>query len=261
MQTITITTAQNIDIEYELAGIGDRFLARLIDYAIFLGIYMAFIVTVLVTESQNTKPLPPSELRTGYFLMLGIWLLMCVAYDLVCEVFYNGQTVGKRALKIKVASIGGGRSTVGQYLLRWVFRVLDFGVTGGSAAIVSVALTENRQRIGDIVAGTVVVKVASSTKFDDLAFTPITSDYEVQYPVISQLTDADVLLIHDVIKHFNRTRNSAMVYKMAVQIKRHLGITSPAGVNEYQFLETVLHDYKYLTAGKSESDGVISNLI
>ncbi len=252
MQTIKITTAQNIDIDYELAGIGDRFLARLVDYAIFIGmcgvttIVLAFFAPNSSASSSNSSSY---DLKTGYIMLIVTWLLLCVLYDVLCEVFYNGQTVGKRTLKIKVVSINGNRPKVGQYLLRWVFRLLDFGITGGCAAIVTVVLSKNRQRIGDIVAGTAVVKATAANKFDDLVFAPIVTEHEVQYAAVSQLTDDDIVLIHDVIKNFNRTRNSGMVYKLAVQIKKHLGLTSPANMNEYQFLEAVLLDYKYVTAG------------
>jgi uncharacterized RDD family membrane protein YckC len=266
MQTIRITTAQNIDIDYELAGIGDRFLARLIDYLIFGGIYtiIVIVITSFATDSSDTgtgSATSSEDLKLGVVLLVAIWLLLCVCYDVLCEVFYNGQTVGKRALKIKVVSVSGNRPKVGQYLLRWVFRLLDFGITGGCGAIVTVVLSENRQRIGDIVAGTVVVKAASASKFDDLVFAPLVNEHEVQYAAVSQLTDDDIVLIHDVIKNFNRTRNSVMVYKLAVRIQKYLNLTSPAGMNEYQFLEAVLHDYKYVTAGSIETGNVTSGLM
>jgi hypothetical protein len=192
---------------------------------------------------------------------IGLWLLLCVLYDVLCEVFFNGQTVGKRAVKIKVVSINGNRPKVGQYLLRWVFRLLDFGITGGCGAIVTVVLSKNRQRIGDIVAGTAVVKIAAANKFDDLVFAPLVSEHEVQYAAVSQLTDDDIVLIHDVIKNFNRTRNSAMVYKLAVQIKKHLNLISPPNMNEYQFLEAILHDYKYVIAGIEVGNNTTSGLM
>jgi uncharacterized RDD family membrane protein YckC len=248
MQTIKITTAQNIDIDYELAGIGDRFLARLVDYAIFIGLYMVCMIFAVTVGNKMWSHTDQTNVSL-ILVSLVIWLLMCVLYDVLCEVFFNGQTIGKRAAKIKVVSINGNRPKVGQYLLRWVFRLLDFSITGGCAAIVTVVLSKNRQRIGDIVAGTTVVKVNAANKFDDLVFAPLVAGHEVQYAAVSQLTDDDIVLIHDVIKNFNRTRNSAMVYKLAVRIKNHLNLSSPANMNEYQFLEAVLHDYKYVTAG------------
>lgn len=245
---IKIKTAQNIDVDYELAGIGDRTLARAVDYAIFLIAYIACMMVIGILSLQATESGRFSG-SNAYLIPIIVWLALCVLYDLVCEVFLNGQSIGKRSAKIRVVSINGARPTIGQYLLRWIFRVLDFGITFGACAIVSVAVSKNRQRVGDMVAGTAVVKLPTELKFNNLVFAPITEEYETQYAAASQLTDEDVVLIYDVIKNFNRTRNSELVYRLAVKIKRHLNITTPDTINEYQFLEIMVQDYKHLTAG------------
>jgi len=251
MQTIKITTSQNIDIDYQVADLGDRIVARLLDYAIFLGLYMiALIVFGLIMGLSNNYNGKGQNI--GILIVIGIWLLMCVLYDMLCEVFLNGQSIGKRAQKIKVISLNGARPTVSQYLLRWVFRIIDFGVTGGSAALIAVVFSDKKQRIGDMVAGTAVVNIAGKKNFNDLIFGAPPADHQPVYPEVMQLTDNDVVLIHDVIRNFNRTRNSGLVYKLAIQIKSYLNVSYPREINEYQFLEIIWNDYNSLTA-KSEA--------
>src|ERR1700761_2478342 len=122
MEIITVHTAQNIDIEYEIGGLGERILAKIIDYAIFIPLILLAIALTAVLSGQA----------------LGIYAIAVYAlfifYDLLCEVFFNGQSLGKRVMKIRVISLDGARPGFGQYLLRWLFRLIDFGITGGLGA-------------------------------------------------------------------------------------------------------------------------------
>jgi uncharacterized RDD family membrane protein YckC len=250
MRTIKITTSQNIDIDYQLADIGDRILARLLDYVVFAGLSIVVLI-IFGIFSGLINYYSGDGSNIGTYIMIGLWLLLCVMYDLICEIFFNGQSVGKRTMKIKVISLNGARPRVGQYLLRWVFRIIDFGVTGGSLAVITVALSDKRQRVGDMVADTAVVNLTPKNSFGQLVFGPPPADYQPVYSQVAQLTDNDVVVIHDVIKNFNRTRNSLLVYKLAMKLKSFLNVSYPREINEYQFLEIVLNDYNTITA-KSE---------
>lgn len=253
METVKITTSQNIEIDYQVARLGDRVLARIIDYAIFFGLYMLCIMVFIgYTATSGTADSATSNMRM--LIVVCVWLGLCVFYDLVCELFFNGQSIGKHIIKIKVVSLNGARPSVGQYLLRWIFRIIDFGISAGSLALVSVALTDNRQRVGDMVAGTTLVKTEPQTQFKDLFFNHPGEDYQPTYTEVWQLTDKDITLIYDVIKNFNLTRNSDLVYKLALRIKDYLKISYPKTINEYQFLEIVVNDYNSLVA----SNGLVS---
>jgi hypothetical protein len=107
-------------------------------------------------------------------------------------------------------------------------------------------LTDKKQRIGDLVAGTTVVSLKE--KFTELVFGTPLEDYEPVYNQVAQLTDNDVVLIHDVIRNFNRTRNSVLVYKLAIKLKDHLKVSYSREINEYQFLEIVFNDYNSFVA-------------
>src|SRR5580700_8154459 len=135
METITVRTTQNIDIDYEIGGLGERILAYLIDLGIFLALW--FLISV------SFAYLPNSGIQVFYWI-LSILLLF---YDLVCEVFFNGQSIGKLIMKIRVISLDGARPKFSQYLLRWLFRIVDFELTLWLGGLISVAMTENGQRI------------------------------------------------------------------------------------------------------------------
>jgi uncharacterized RDD family membrane protein YckC len=237
MQTITVHTTQNIDIDYEIAGIGERILALLIDYGIFIALSILGAILAI-----NQMP----EFGIGlYFIIVAVAFTF---YDLVCEIFLNGQSLGKRILKIKVISLDGNRPTFSQYLLRWVLRFVDFPLTAYLGALVSAIVTDNGQRIGDIAAGTAMVKTHSRTQMNNLVFRPSEDSYVPVFKEVSQLTDDDINLIADVLHNYMRTRNSMIVYNMARRIMDHLQIALPPGMNDMQFLETIIRDYSHIVA-------------
>jgi len=251
MQTVKITTSQNIDIDYQLASLGDRVLARLIDYGVFIGLYLTVLI-LLGVVGGFINYYNGSGQNIGMYILFGAWFLLCLLYDLISEIFFNGQSIGKRAMKIKVISLNGARPRVGQYLLRWFFRIIDFTVTAGSAAIITVAVTDKKQRIGDIVADTAVVNLSPKSSINELAMAPPPAGYVPQFIQVTLLNDSDIVLIHDVIRNYITTRNKMLVYKLALKLKSYLNVSYSSEINDYQFLKIVIDDYNCLAA-KGES--------
>ena len=242
METIRVSTAQNVDIDYEVAGLGERIVARLIDLAGFAVLYIVVLI-LMIASFRNSGTL-------GVVLII-IFLVIFVFYDLVCELTMDGQTFGKKIMKIKVISLDGGQPTFGQYLMRWIFRVIDFGfIFGwGLVALVCVAVSKNHQRIGDMLAKTTLIKTVPRTKIDQVAFGfALPDDYQPVFKEVLHLNDRDAELIFEVLSGFYQTGNTDLIYSMATKIKEHIAIIIPAGMNELQFLETVMKDYNHLTA-------------
>lgn len=242
METIRVSTAQNVDIDYEVAGLGERIVARLIDLAGFAVLYIVVLI-LMIASFRNSGTL-------GVVLII-IFLVIFVFYDLVCELTMDGQTFGKKIMKIKVISLDGGQPTFGQYMMRWIFRVIDFGfIFGwGLVALVCVAVSKNHQRIGDMLAKTTLIKTVPRTKIDQVAFGfALPDDYQPVFKEVLHLNDRDAELIFEVLSGFYQTGNTDLIYSMATKIKEHIAIIIPAGMNELQFLETVMKDYNHLTA-------------
>jgi uncharacterized RDD family membrane protein YckC len=238
MQTVTIQTTQNIDIDYEVAGVGERILARLID----MGFFIALVIVGLIIGFS-------ASIGEVFAIILGvIAFLLYVFYDLVCEIFLNGQSFGKRIMKIKVISLNGARPSISQYILRWLFRMVDFGITFNVCALLCVIISVKKQRVGDMVAGTTLIKTAPRVQVDNLVHIPVEEGYVPVFTGVTQLTDNDIILIHEVMISFNKTANSVLIYNMAARIKQHLSISPPPQMNDYTFLQTILKDYNYLTA-------------
>jgi len=251
MQTVRIKTSQNIDIDYEVAGLGERVLARVVDIGVFTGLfYIVYFIVIFFFLSQIDGMRAGSGEGVPVFLIvLGIvYTILLVFYDLVAEVYFNGQSIGKYAIKIKVVNLDGSRPTMGQFLLRWVFRLLDFGITLGIGAVISVAVTEKKQRIGDLIAGTTLIKTKPRTTIDELFLNTDGEEYEPVFPEVSSLTDDEITLIHEVISNFRATGNSSVIYNMALRLKEHLGISNPLGMNDFDLLQLIIKDYSYVTS-------------
>lgn len=242
MQTIKITTSQNIDIDYEIAGLGERILARLIDLAIF---FLIFVLGAFIGSLTNMFV----DSGVGTVIIIIIYSTFFVFYDLIFEVFMNGQSIGKKIMKIKVISLDGSQPRFGQYLLRWLFRIVDFLIIEpGLIALIVAAVSEKPQRIGDIVAGTMLIRTVPRTQMSNIVFMPSYDGYQPIFKEASQLSDKDVELIHEVISVYMKTGNSVVVYNMARRVTEHLGIAPPNGMNDMLFLQTIIKDYNHISA-------------
>jgi len=147
MDNFQIETAQNISIEQNAAGIGERILAYIVDLAI--------IIIYMVLSGLTMAGLDGDGGTTWmYYLVLG---LPSFLYYLLWEIFWNGQTPGKAALKIRVVKKDGTRPEFSNYLVRWLLRFIDITLTSGGVAVVTILLNGKGQRLGDIAAGTTVI--------------------------------------------------------------------------------------------------------
>jgi len=238
MQTIRITTTQNVEIEYDLASIGDRILAALIDYAILIGYAIGAILLFSALPLQG---------RPGFVAVLVSLYAPAFFYDLLCEIFMDGQSFGKKQMKIKVMKIDGTPPSWGSYLLRWLLRSIDISLTSGGVAILTILINGRGQRLGDLAAGTTVIKLKQAVGLRDTILTKITPDYKPLFPQAANLNDQDLAIVKEVLaaslevqeievgNDLERRTKQALQEKMGVQSE----------MPPRAFLTAVLHDYNY----------------
>ena len=230
MQKISIETTQHVKIDYISAGIGDRILAYIIDALVILA-YFGILIFVFNLLSTNS-------------LVINIALIIPVfLYHLLCEIFMNGQSIGKRQMKIKVVKLDGSSAGIGSYLLRWILRPIDITLFSGGIAILSIAITRHNQRLGDLAAGTTVVKIDAQQELPVFA---VEENYTPRFPEVVNLSDADIEVIQRVLKVYRDSGNHQPVLVTVEKMKDVLQIDSE--LPPLQFLYTLVKDYKYLTA-------------
>jgi uncharacterized RDD family membrane protein YckC len=235
MPTITVQTSQNIEIDYDLAGVGDRIVAYLIDVLI----YIAYYTSLMLLQSTGDF--------SGYGFQF-VAIIPILVYQLLTEVFLNGQSIGKRVKKIRVISLDGNQPHIGQYLIRWLFRIVDIMLSSGLVAILSISLSEKAQRVGDMLAGTTVVRTRRQIKIDDTLFLETDENYIAKYPQAVNLSDQDISLLKEVLNRQVKSNDESMnlTRKAADKVMKMLNIMTHD--NPSSFLQDIIRDYNFLTS-------------
>ncbi len=236
MTKIKITTTQNIEIEYELATIFDRILAWLIDIVIIVAyVGLAVLVAVMITREPSGG-------------LIALLMVPGLLYHLLCEALFQGQSAGKMAMRIKVVRTDGSPPNFGNYLLRWVFRLIEVNpaVFYGSAAVGSIAFSKQGQRFGDMIAGTTVIKLERKVSLADTIFAPSKEGYEALFPEVRKLDDIDIGTVRDVLRQHRQESNYEVLNACANRVCHVMGVKPPETMSAEQFLRFVLKDYSHL---------------
>ncbi len=240
MRSIHINTVHNVQIEYDLASAMSRVIAFLIDMMI---VGFSWLLFALLLDSR----LP--EIVVFFFFPLTIFLL----YYFFLELLMNGQTVGKRIIGLKVLRIDGERLTPGDLLLRTFFLLPDAWFSLGVPAVLLINTSSRAQRLGDMVAQTVVINAKGSEKvgLSDLLSIQTIGQYNPRFPAVRKLPESDMLLIKDTIVRQNRYNNEAhrrALIDLANRCRQVLDIEEETkGMQAREFLEILLKDYIVLT--------------
>jgi len=181
----------------------------------------------------------------AYFVILFLPLFF---YHLLCETYLNGQSFGKKMMKMRVVKLDGTQAGIGSYFLRWILAPIDIYFTYGSVGLVTMIVNGKGQRLGDLAAHTTVVKLKAETKLDDTILRATPVNYEVKFPQVSALSDKDISLVKEVLD-LNYKNPDLVVYtnilnKTKEAIEKKIGVTTT--LHPLTFLDTVLKDYNYL---------------
>ncbi|MDX2245551.1 MAG: RDD family protein [Bacteroidia bacterium] len=244
MNTIIIPTTQNIELEYPVAHLGDRITSGLIDLGVL--ILYVYLWGVLI-DKYNYH----SEWKDYLTDTLSIFSFLPAAfYSLWSEWFFNGQTLGKKIMKMRTIRTDGAPATLSGYLLRWMLRLVDVWMSvgivlmPGIVGMIAISVNKKGQRLGDILAGTSVIKLQLVTTFGDTMFVDTEENHKVVFPEIHNLSDRDVSILKEVFDMGIKSFNPELLEKLANKVKEVSGIKTK--MSDKQFLETVLRDYNHV---------------
>lgn len=234
-QTIQVTTAQNVQIDFNLASVSDRMVAGILDLLIiFVGLMLLSMFIGMISGG----------LAGSGFLAYLIFIPI-VFYSLISEIITSGQTLGKKIMNIKTVQLDGSELTIGTYFMRWIFRLIDIWFIGvpGIPALIMVALSGKSQRLGDIVANTTVVTLKKQSTLRKTAYVKVNPDYIATFPAVSQLIPSEIETIKEVLR-LRGEGNFSVLNELSDRIETVLNIskTEPAR----QFLIRVVKDFNHL---------------
>jgi uncharacterized membrane protein SpoIIM required for sporulation/uncharacterized RDD family membrane protein YckC len=150
---VDVETPEQVLVSYTLAGVGARAVAALVDTILLLLLLGAMLWGVLKAFGKVEE-----QANWLVFTYLVVQFLILWGYFLAFEALWDGQTPGKRLLRLRVVRTGGGGVDIAESAARNLLRVIDFLPFGYFAGMVSVVATQRNQRLGDLVAGTIVVR-------------------------------------------------------------------------------------------------------
>lgn len=240
MKTIEITTAQKVSIQYELAPLGSRISAFMVDMLILIGILIVLnLIAGVVVDGDAYM----------YFAILVV-LPTILFYTLVSEILLDGQTIGKRAVGLRIIKLNGEPAEAFDYVLRWAFRFIDIWGSAGSVASLMISSSAHSQRMGDLLSGSTVVRKKASQQFrlEDILSLAKKEGYEPKYPEVLQLSEQDMLFVKKVIDRHKKYKNKAHK-KVIIELSEHLSqqLEVPLLKNRLEFLRQLLLDYIVLT--------------
>lgn len=226
-----IHTPENVAFGYEVAGIGSRFLAAIVDTLLILALE-AFISIAAILGSRylNAAGLDES-LNMWVIAIVGLILFFVFwGYYILFEMLWNGQTPGKRLAGLRVIRANGAPISLAESTIRNLVRLIDFIPSLYGVGVVVMFIDRQSRRLGDLAAGTLVVRDHSSITLESLAASPLKSTFHApgasEYPV-HLLTANDVQLAEEFLRRrgelFNRQE---LAPRIARTLAEHMRLPS-----------------------------------
>ena len=234
MSIVDVQTSQNIEIRFTAASVMHRVAAVAIDFIVQIGA----IFGMLLIYANDILDGPEAAV---------IIMTVIIFYPFIFESLMSGQTIGKRLLRIRVVSLDGSPASVAAYFFRWLLGLLEIVMTSGSLAFITVLVSKRSQRLGDIAAGTTVIKEQQAVTLDDLLLS-VDAEANVSYPQVIMLTDNDVETIRQVLTARTSGLDEAtltdLLWKSAETLKTRLGT---AGFSDpVVYLQDIMESYQVL---------------
>ena len=196
---LSINTAQNVNITCQPAGLAYRICATLLDSICMTGIFL--LVSYL------------STITNVYFMYITLILLLC--YHLLFEYLAKGQSPGKMMCRIRVVRLDGQKLSFWDCMLRWALRLVDISASLGIVAMSSIVNSSRMQRLGDLAAGTIVVREKNGTSFSQLSLYDTPEDYQAVYPQVAMLTDKDISIIKEIMQEVEQNKDYKLLTPLA----------------------------------------------
>lgn len=266
-ETLIIETPERVQLEFALASIGNRFLAVAIDHFIqYLSIFLIawFFLSVAGYGSSDVVDAPQTLLaempKWTIAILIIVLFLIFAGYFIVFEWLWNGQTPGKRLLKLRVIRDDGRPLTLWEAIARNLLRIFDavpgFIIPVYSVGLIVIFLSGRDQRVGDIFAGTVVIRERTgeaptfaetfSSRITDTAFTRVQKLTGVKANV-SLLTGREVEVVESFLRRrwdLTERQRLWMAWRIALPIMYKLKPSYNAEDFTYEgFLEEILYSF------------------
>ncbi|PQV48900.1 putative RDD family membrane protein YckC [Jejuia pallidilutea] len=236
MSELQINTTQNVKIKFTAAGVGERLVAFIIDTAIKIGYLLVLNKVFGVFEDMDQW----SQIGINTVLSFPVMF-----YTLALETFLDGQTIGKKALKIRVVKIDGFQATFSDYVVRWFFRIVDVWLFGIGFFVI--VFSKKLQRLGDMAAGTGVISLRDKVNINHTILEQLNTNYKPTYPNVIKLSDNDARIIKDTFTRAKAAKDYSTLIKLRNKLIEVVGIKEVKQGSDIEFIDVILKDYNFYT--------------
>lgn len=265
---LNVETPEQVDLRFPVAGIGSRFLAVLTDTLLIVLVYVVLSILAYVTDAgksgiqaMDAQSTTAQNWWAAAFIFLNFAMIW--GYFALFETFWNGQTPGKRLLKIRVIKDSGRPVTLFEALARNLLRVIDYLPGMYLVGVITMLCNRSQKRLGDLVAGTIViheraeeqpllaVSAHQSRTFTAGLYPEAPAAARVGAPVGDEGIAADAVArlkpedLHLIETFFSRAldltveKRAELAGRVAVTISGKMGVPVPEGMQPERLLEMV----------------------
>ncbi len=257
---LSIETPELVTIDMPVAGLGSRFFALLVDYLIWAAFFLAIGIFFSVVHPSMAVFSKLGEKWSVALVTFGVFLFYW-GYFTLFEAFWDGRTPGKRAAKIRVIQRTGQGIGLFEAMIRNLLRLIDQIPSIYVVGVISILVTRQQQRLGDLAAGTLVVHdrgklteaISSTRTFTSGLFeTAPAAEKSIANPdlpvhALQQLGAADLEVLEAFLVRrldFDLDTRARLAQRIADGIQHRSGLCPQTGISTETFLEQLARDLR-----------------
>ncbi len=233
---IAISTPEGIEIQYTLAGLASRGVAAIIDLLVKAAVVLA-VLAILAGVDASSQAVAVAVTVTSFVVLF--------VYDVAFEVWGGGCTPGKRLSGLRVVTAGGHPVELAASGVRRLLWLIDAPVTVFIVGTVAILVTEHNQRLGDLAAGTVVVR-EELRSIDPIAAasapSPVSIPSDATSVDVTEISPTELAAVRDFLARRSSLPTDARIRvarRLAGALEPKVGGLPPGGLQAEQLLEAI----------------------